>query len=86
MDLAQLSENRHASAFQDIACAYAGVNELEAMQASTFQSIDKALATDRLYIIPRFITLAQKIQEKDHHESHAAAIAEYAQYALQGRA
>ena len=56
------------------------------MHASTLQSIAQALATPRLNILPRFITLAQKIQEKDHHESHAAAIAEYAQYALQGRA
>jgi hypothetical protein len=38
--------------------------------AFAFQLIEKALATNRLYIIPRFIKLAQKIQAKDRHESH----------------
>ena len=52
------------------------------MQAYAFQSIEKALATNRLYIVPRFLTLAQQIQHKDPHESHAAAVAEYAHVAL----
>ena len=82
MDLNALSENRHASALYDLSRAYASAGELEAMQAYAFQSIDKALATNRLYIVPRFITLAQGIQKKDRHESHAAAIAEYARVAL----
>ena len=82
MDLQALSENRHASAFYDLSRAYAAAGELEAMQAYAFQSIEKALATNRLYIIPRFLTLAQQIQRKDPQESHAAAIAEYARVAL----
>jgi hypothetical protein len=82
MDLRTLSENRHASAYYDLSRAYAAAGELEAMQAYAFQSIDKALATNRLYIVPRFITLAQEIQTKDRRESHAAAIAEYARVAL----
>jgi transcriptional regulator with XRE-family HTH domain len=82
MDLQALSENRHASAFYDLSRAYAAAGELEAMQAYAFQSIEKALATNRLYIIPRFLTLTQQIQRKDPQESHAAAIAEYARVAL----
>jgi hypothetical protein len=70
MNLPALAENRHASALYDLSRAY------------VFQSIDKALATNRLYIIPRLITLAHTIQEKDRHESHAAIIAEYAHAAL----
>jgi len=82
IDLEALAENRHASAFYDIARAYAASNELEAMQAYAFRSIDKARATNRLYLLPRFVTLAQKIQEKDRYEPHAAALAEYAHVAL----
>jgi hypothetical protein len=82
MDLNALSENRHASALYDLSRAYGSAGELEAMQAYAFQSIDKALATNRLYIVPRFITLAQDIQKQDRHESHAAAIAEYSRVAL----
>ncbi len=41
----------------DIASVYAAMGELEATQAYAFRSIDKALATDRLYIVPRLITL-----------------------------
>ena len=82
MDLQALSENRHASAFYDLSRAYAAAGELEAMQAYAFQSIEKALATNRLYIVPRFLTLAQQIQHKDPHESHATAVSEYARVAL----
>jgi transcriptional regulator with XRE-family HTH domain len=82
INLDVLADNRHASAFYDIACAYAAMGELEATEAYAFRSIDKALATDRLYIIPRFITLARGIQEREPHESHAASIISYAQAAL----
>ncbi len=82
INLDALAGNRHASACYDIACAYAQTGELEATQAYAFRSIDKALATDRLYIIPRLITLAQGMQGRDPHESHAAAILEYAHMAL----
>lgn len=82
LNLELLADNRHASAFHDIASAYAATGELEATQAYAFRSIDKALATDRLYIIPRLMTPAQGIQGRDPHESHAAAILEYAHMAL----
>lgn len=77
-----LAENRQASVFYDLAYAHAVLSELETMQDYAFRSIDKALATNRLYIIPRFVNLAQKIQEKDQHESHASAIMEYATVAV----
>ncbi|HEY4033324.1 MAG TPA: helix-turn-helix transcriptional regulator [Ktedonobacteraceae bacterium] len=82
MHVQALSENRQASTLYDLSRAYAGAGELEAMQASAFQSIEKALVTNRLYIVPRFIKLAQEIQRKDRHESHACAIGEYARVAL----
>lgn len=82
MNLEDLAENRHASALYDMSCAYAALGELEATQAYALRSIDKALATDRLYIVPRFVTLASRVQKKDRHEPHAAAIAEYAHEAL----
>jgi transcriptional regulator with XRE-family HTH domain len=82
MQLQALSENRQASALYDLSRAYAGTGELEAMQTYAFQSIDKALATNRLYIVPRFIKLAQEIQTKDCHEPHATAMKEYAYVAL----
>jgi len=82
MQLQALSENRQASALYDLSRAYAGTGELEAMQTYAFQSIDKALATNRLYIIPRFIKLAQEIQTKDRHQSYATAMREYAHVAL----
>jgi transcriptional regulator with XRE-family HTH domain/tetratricopeptide (TPR) repeat protein len=82
MDLAALSKNRHASAYHDIACAYVAMGELEAAQSYAVQSIDCALATDRAYIVPRFINLARQIQQQDPHETHAASILEYAQQAL----
>ncbi len=82
LNLELLADNRHASACYDIASAYAAVGELEATQAYAFRSIDKALATDRLYIVPRLITLAQGIQGRDPHEPHAAAILDYVHMAL----
>ncbi|MBV8694754.1 MAG: bacterial transcriptional activator domain-containing protein, partial [Ktedonobacteraceae bacterium] len=82
INLEVLAENRHASTLYDIACAHAATGDLEAMQVYAFRSIDKALATNRLYILPRFVTLAQKIQAKDRHETHAAAVAEYIHTAL----
>lgn len=83
MNLDELADNRQASALYDMSCAYAALGELEPAQAYALRSIDKAVTTDRLYIIPRFIALAGDIQKKDRHEPHAAAIAEYAHYALQ---
>ena len=82
INLDALAGNRHASAYYDMASAYAQTGELEAMQTYAFRSIDKALSTDRLYIIPRCITLAQGIQARDPGESHAAAILEYTHIAL----
>lgn len=82
INMGTLSDNRQASAFYDIACAHAMLGELEATRTYAFQSIDKALTTNRLYIIPRVITLAQKIQKKDLHEPHAIAIADYAHAVL----
>jgi len=82
IDLEMLSKNRHASAYHDIACCYVAMGELEAAQTYVFQSIDCALATNRTYIIPRFIKLARLIQEQDLHEKHATSILEYAQHAL----
>ena len=79
-----LAGNRHASAYYDMASAYAQLGELEAMQTYAFRSIDKALSTDRLYIIPRCITLARGIQARGPGESHAAAILEYAHIVLHG--
>jgi transcriptional regulator with XRE-family HTH domain len=83
MNLEELADNRHASALYDVSASYAALGELEPAQAYALRSIDKALATGRLYIIPRFIALAGSIQKKDRHEPHAAAIAEYAHNALQ---
>ena len=82
MQLQALSENRQASALYDLSRVYAGTGELEAMQTHAFQSIDKALATNRLYIIPRFLKLAQEIQAKDRYNPHATAMREYVHVAL----
>ena len=83
INLEDLADNRRASALYDMSASYAALGELEPAQAYALRSIDKALATDRLYIVPRFISLASQIQKKDRHEPHAAAIAEYAHEALQ---
>lgn len=82
LNIDHVANNRQASALYDISTAYTKIRELEAAQAYAFRSIDKAITTDRLYIVPRFIPLAQKIQDKDPHEPHATAILEYAQAAL----
>ena len=82
IDINTLASNRHASVLYDIACAYAAMGDLEATQMYAFRSLDKALETDRLYIIPRCNTLAQKIQERYPQEAHASVIAAYAQAAL----
>jgi len=83
MNLEELADNRQASTLYDMSCAYAALSELEPARAYALRSIDKAVATDRLYIIPRFIALTGSIQKKDRHEPHTAAIAEYAHAALQ---
>jgi hypothetical protein len=78
MSLDTLSANRHASAFYDTACAYRQLGDLEAMQSYAFSATDKAVATNRHYLIPRLIRLGREIQEKDPKEAHAATIIEYA--------
>ena len=78
MNLEALIENRHVSAFYDISCTHAAIGELEVMETHAFRAIDEALATNRLYILPRFATLAQQLQAKYPHESRAATITEYA--------
>jgi transcriptional regulator with XRE-family HTH domain len=83
VNLEDLAGNRQASLLYDISASYVALGELEPAQAYALRSIDKALATDRLYIIPRFIALAGSIQKKDRHEPHASAITEYAHNALQ---
>lgn len=82
IDLEAHSKNRHASTFYDIARAHIAMGELEAAETYATRSIDVALTTDHAYIIPRFIHLAQKIQQHDPNETHAASISEYAHYAL----
>jgi hypothetical protein len=83
MKMEELAVNRQASALYDISRAYFAAGQREEAQVYALRSIDMALTTKRLYIIPRFITLAQNILLTDHKESHAAAILEYAQLALQ---
>ena len=83
MKLEDLAINRQASALYDISRAYLAAGQREEAQTYAFRSIDMALATKCLYIIPRFITLAQRILSTDRNESHAAAILEYARLALQ---
>jgi len=58
MKLEELAINRQASALYDISRAYLAAEQREEAQAYAFRSIDMALATKCLYIIPRFITLA----------------------------
>lgn len=82
INLNELAKNRLASALHDIACAYSVMGELEATQAYAFQSIDRAIETDRTYIVQRFIKLAYQIQQQNPHEPHATSILEYAHQAL----
>lgn len=49
-----------------------------AAQEYALKSIDCALATNNLYIIPRFVPLAHTIQQKYPSDSHASTIIEYA--------
>jgi hypothetical protein len=83
MKMEELAVNRQASALYDISRAYFAAGQREEAQVYALRSIDMAVATKRLYIIPRFITLAQNILLADPKESHASAILEYAQLALQ---
>ncbi|QBD75917.1 hypothetical protein EPA93_07795 [Ktedonosporobacter rubrisoli] len=78
-NIEELSANRQASAFYDLARTYIALGELEEAQKYAFRSIDTALVTGNNSILPRFITLANAIQEKYSGEPHATAIAEYAQ-------
>jgi len=75
--------NRHASALYDISRAYFAAGHWEEAQGYALRSIDTALTTNRLYIIPRFITIAQKLLLTDYHEAHATTILDYAYTALQ---
>ncbi len=83
MKMEELAANRQASALYDISRAYLAAGQREEAQVYALRSIDMAVATKRLYIIPRFITLAQNILLTDHKEPHASAIFEYAQSVLQ---
>jgi len=83
LNLRDLSENRHASAFYDIARACVAFGELAMAEDYAVQSIEKAVATNRRYIIPRFVSLAKAIRRKDQHEPHANAIFERACMALE---
>lgn len=83
LDLETFSKNRHASAFHDISCAYIAMGELEAAESYAVRSIDAALATNRDYIIYRFIALKQKMQQKYPNDTHAASISAYAHHALE---
>jgi len=83
LSLRDLGENRHASTFYDIARACVAFGELAMAEDYAMQSIEKAVATNRRYIIPRFIGLAKTIRRKDQHEPHANAIFERACMALE---
>ncbi len=83
INLEELSDNRRASAFYDASRACAMMGEFEMAQQSAFRAIDKALSTQQLYVIPRCMTLAQAIQQKEPDKSYASAITDYARLALQ---
>jgi tetratricopeptide (TPR) repeat protein len=74
----ELSPNRHASTYYDLARAHAASNQLEEAQQYAIKSIERAVATDNLYIIPRCLHLASAIQQKDPGNPHASTIVEYA--------
>jgi tetratricopeptide (TPR) repeat protein len=76
--LNDLSPNRHASAYYDIARAYVASNQLEAAQEYALKSMDCAVATNNLYIIPRFVSLANVIQQKYPNNACASLIGDYA--------
>ena len=79
MNLAELSENRQASAFYDASRLYAALGDLNLTQTYAFQAIEKAIKTHQLYVISRCRELATTLLERDMHEPHASAILEYAQ-------
>ena len=83
LNLEELAVNRQASALYDIARAYLAAGQREEAQIYALRSIDMALATRCLYIIPRFFPLAQTILSTDRNEPHATTILEYARLALQ---
>ncbi len=83
INLGDMAYNRHASTFYDIARAYAQHGELDAAQTYAIQAIDTAVATDRWYIVPRFLSLAEALKQRNPQERHARAITEYALLALQ---
>lgn len=83
VDMDELAINRHASALYDLSRAYFAAGQWEQGQLCAFQAIDVALATNRLYIIPRVITLAQTISARERHEPYKTALLEYAQSVLQ---
>ena len=78
-NLADLSENRQASAFYDVSRLYAALGDFDLTQTYAFQAIDKAIETHQLYVISRCRELATTILKREKHEPHASAIAEYAQ-------
>lgn len=85
IDFKDLAKNRHASAFYDIARSYASDGELDGFQFYALHSIEVAVETNRFYVIPRFLTLAQAIHERSPKEQHARFITDYAQTALQSQ-
>ncbi len=85
MDLGQLAHNRHASAFYDVSRAYLQEGEFEAAKVYAFQAIDSAVATNRLYIVPRFLTVCTDVRAADRKNPYLHEIAEYAQHVLQYR-
>ncbi len=85
MDLGQLAHNRHASAFYDVSRAYLQEGEFEAAKVYAVQAIDSAVATNRLYIVPRFLTVCTDVRAADRKNPYLHEIAEYAQHVLQYR-
>lgn len=83
INLSHLSRNRHASIYYDIARSFVASNDLSAAQTYATKAIDAAVETSRWYIVPRFLTLAQSIQQRDPQEPNARAISEYARITLQ---
>ena len=82
-NLADLSENRQASAFYDVSRLYAALGDFDLTQTYAFQAIDKAIETQQLYVISRCRALAITILKREKREPHATAIAEYAQIILE---
>jgi hypothetical protein len=85
IDLQQLARNRHASLYYDSARMMIAMSELETAENYAIKAIDTAVETNRWYIIPRFLSLAQQIEQRDPQNKHARAINEYAQTTLQNQ-